>query len=230
MKIFIDAGHRNTYYDKGCSGNGLLESEVVLKIVNKLSTALLGKAETKISRHTESDVASLAVRCEIANIWGADLFVSIHANHADSKDASGVEVWYYDQKALSKNICDYICKSTGAKNRGPKQSKEFIVLNSTKMPAVLVEIGFLSNSAEASKLSDGLYLNNIVDGIVKGLGFEIKDQYQEDVEYIANELKVNVSFWYPPEKINIKNIPPLMRKMATYIKNQNDKGKSWGIE
>ncbi len=64
--------------------------------------------------------------------------------------------------------------STSAENKGIVEREDLIVLNQTKMPAIIVECGFLSNGSEASLLIDDEYQNMVVDGIVEGLRNYIK--------------------------------------------------------
>ncbi|MDZ5038432.1 N-acetylmuramoyl-L-alanine amidase, partial [Clostridium perfringens] len=80
-KIFIDAGHGGS--DPGASGNGLKEKDIVLSIAQKLTSLFNAKGiQVSHSRYSDTSVG-LAERAEMANNWGADLFISIHANALD---------------------------------------------------------------------------------------------------------------------------------------------------
>lgn len=174
MKIFIDAGHRNNTNDHGAVQNGQRESVLALQIANKLKAALEKcNVVCFMSREHENDILTRAERCQRANNLKVDLFVSIHLNSATT-NASGIEVWYYENKELPQAICDKMCQYTSAINRGPKQNKALEVLNSTKMPAVLVECGFLSNKEETQLLINETYQ----DKLVRGLSEAILEKYK----------------------------------------------------
>ena len=82
IKVFIDAGHGDT--DPGAVGNGLNEKDVVLNIAKKLGALLNGRGISIKYSRTNDTYLSLEDRARLANAWGADLFVSIHANSATS--------------------------------------------------------------------------------------------------------------------------------------------------
>ena len=93
-----------------------------------------------------------------ANGWPADLFVSVHCNAAGS-DAAGTETLVYSDDGgasskLAACIQNQIVSSLGTTDRGIKQRRGLIVLNSTDMPAVLVELAFISNSGDAALLAN----------------------------------------------------------------------------
>lgn len=142
QKIFIDSGHWGN--DSGALRNGLKEKDIVLSIAQKL-TGLFNAKGFQISHSRYSDTSvELAERAEMANSWGADLFISIHANALDgSGSAYGTECYTYpnstaENKRLSVDIASSISNKIGAYNRGHKEA-DFAVLRLTKMPAVLIE-------------------------------------------------------------------------------------------
>ena len=94
-------------------------------------------------------------------------------NSATNKSAKGVEVWVYDEKSklytLSKDICSNLSKTINTPNRGVKISKSFSVLRKTKMPALLIEIDFISNSSVEASLKSDKYIKDISDSISKSL-------------------------------------------------------------
>src|SRR5699024_9444457 len=115
---------------------------------------------------------SLSRRANIANSWGADLFVSIHIN-------AGGGVGYEDYIHTSQNsktksgkiqscINAEMIKATGWRNRGRKRAN-FAVLRQTKMPAILTENGFIDTKTDADKLKSNSFLNKIADGHAKGI-------------------------------------------------------------
>ena len=94
-------------------------------------------------------------------------------NSSTNKSAKGVEVWVYDEKSklytLSKNICLNLSKDINTPNRGVKISKCFSVLRKTKMPALLIEIDFISNSTVEASLKSDIYIKDIATSISKSL-------------------------------------------------------------
>lgn len=155
IKVFIDAGHGGT--DPGAVGNGLKEKDIVLSIATKLGALLNGRGiSIKYSRTTDTYL-SLEERARLANAWGADLFVSIHANSTTSS-VRGTECYTHPTantatKTLSGNISRAIASKFGISNRGHKEAN-FAVLRLSNMPAILVETAFISNSSDASLLKN----------------------------------------------------------------------------
>ena len=154
IKVFIDAGHGGT--DPGAVGNGLKEKDIVLSIATKLGALLNGRGiSIKYSRTTDTYL-SLEERARLANAWGADLFVSIHANSATSS-VRGTECYTHPTantatKTLSGNVSRAIASKFGISNRGHKEAN-FAVLRLSNMPAILVETAFISNSSDANLLN-----------------------------------------------------------------------------
>ena len=154
IKVFIDAGHGGS--DPGAVGNGLKEKNIVLNIATKLGALLNGRGiSIKYSRTTDTYL-SLEERARLANAWGADLFVSIHANSATSS-VRGTECYTHPTantatKTLSANISRSIASKFGIPNRGHKEAN-FAVLRLSNMPAILVETAFISNSSDANLLN-----------------------------------------------------------------------------
>lgn len=156
-KIFIDAGHGGS--DPGALGNGLKEKDIVLSIAQKLTGLFNAKGiQVSHSRYTDTSVG-LAERAEMANNWGADLFISIHANALDgSGSAYGTECYTYpnstaENKRLSADIASSISSKLGTYNRGHREA-DFAVLRLTQMPSVLIETAFIDNSGDADKLKN----------------------------------------------------------------------------
>ena len=154
IKVFIDAGHGGS--DPGAVGNGLKEKNIVLNIATKLGALLNGREISIKYSRTNDTYLSLEDRARLANAWGADLFVSIHANSATSS-VRGTECYTHPTantatKTLSANISRSIASKFGIPNRGHKEAN-FAVLRLSNMPAILVETAFISNSSDANLLN-----------------------------------------------------------------------------
>ena len=154
IKVFIDAGHGDT--DPGAVGNGLKEKNIVLNIATKLGALLNGREISIKYSRTNDTYLSLEERARLANAWGADLFVSIHANSATSS-VRGTECYTHPTantatKTLSGNVSRAIASKFGISNRGHKEAN-FAVLRLSNMPSILVETAFISNSSDANLLN-----------------------------------------------------------------------------
>lgn len=196
MKIFIDAGHNDSKIDTGASGNGLREQDITFAVAHKLANKLKSVGvDAKTSRENKTDIlgtnlnTSLAKRAQMANQWNADLFISIHCNAAASASAKGTEVYTYNTSTkaypVAKNICNAICKKLGTTNRGAKTAS-YAVLKQTNMPAMLIELAFISNA------SDAKLLNNNQDDFVVAIFDEICSYYGiKKVENKPSEVKID---------------------------------------
>ncbi|AOY75830.1 N-acetylmuramoyl-L-alanine amidase [Clostridium formicaceticum] len=177
--IVIDAGHGGT--DPGAISpiNGLMEKNLVLDVAQRLNKLLTEAGfRTYMTRETDTSV-SLADRAAVANQLGADLFVSVHANAAGSASARGIENLYYPSeinanddrpnKKLAEIFQREMIKITGAHSRSIVPRDRLVVLRDTKMPAVLSEIGFLTNPEEVAKLATSDYKQLIAEGMFQGI-------------------------------------------------------------
>ena len=182
-KIYIDQGHNPQNPNAGAEGNGLREQDLVFRIGVLLADLLLanGNFEVLLSRPTQgsqlgtSTASSLALRVNQANAWGADYFISLHTNASSISSASGVEAYAYSRPSaafrLGENILEQLSQSTGLRNRGMKVRSGLYVLRRTQMPAVLVELGFITNANDAALLRDrpDLFAQGIYNGLLEYL-------------------------------------------------------------
>ena len=171
--VVIDPGHGGL--DPGAVGiGGMRETDIVLE-VSKIVTELLSDKGVKgiLTRKNEVDL-DLPPRVTFANNKNADIFVSIHANASRGKrrDINGLETFYYrgwKGRLLAKNIQKQILRvSPGSPDRGVKQGR-FYVLKNTRMPAVLVEIGFLTGRLDARRLEKTSHRKRLAYAIAKGI-------------------------------------------------------------
>jgi len=172
MKICIDPGHSGPYEPGACAG-GVTEAAVSMAISKALGeTLILLGYEVIYTRNGDIETDDLEFRAQLANGVGADAFVSIHCNSAESTAASGIEVYHYhgsdEGTQLAKAIQSMLAVSTPLKNRGVKE-ENFAVLRLTDMPAVLVECGFLSSEADRNFLIDEKKQTSIAFGISTGI-------------------------------------------------------------
>ncbi|REE88600.1 N-acetylmuramoyl-L-alanine amidase [Paenibacillus taihuensis] len=169
-KVVLDAGHGGK--DPGASSvNGRNEKEYNLAITLKVK-ALLDK-ETRIKPYltrSNDTFIELDDRAAYANNMKADLFISFHANKAETASATGSETYYYHDysKAFANIIHKHLIAGAGLKDRGVR-TEPFRVVKATTMPAVLLEAGYLSNSNDSSVLFNAEKQDRIAAEIVKGI-------------------------------------------------------------
>ena len=171
--VVIDPGHGGP--DPGAIGiGGLRETDVVLDVSKRVKKLLSEKGVmVKLTRNNEIAL-DLPPRVSIANKTDADIFVSIHANASRGKrrDINGLETFYYTGwrgRLLAKKIQKQILKvSPGSPDRGVRQGRYFVIKN-TRMPAVLVEIGFLTGRLDARRLEKSIHRERIAYAITKGI-------------------------------------------------------------
>ena len=151
-KVVLDAGHGGSDY--GAIREGINEKDITLEITQRVEAILRSKG-CKVSLVRKDDTfVSLEDRVDFTEKEGPEVFVSIHVNSAVSNTPCGIEThWYHDS---SKDLAEIIHKNMikqipSAKDRGLFKSK-FYVINHTSAPAVLCEIGFLSNTEERNEL------------------------------------------------------------------------------
>ena len=177
MKIFIDPGHGGP--DPGAVGNGVTEEFVNLNVSLELARLLRDAGyDVRLYRTTSDENvlsdknADLRSRAQTANNWGADYFISIHTNSSVRPEASGVEAYVYrlggTSERLAQSIVDSVAQDLGSRNRGVMRAN-FAVLRRTNMPAVLVELGYLTNSTEALNLNSPAWQRAVAASIFRGI-------------------------------------------------------------
>jgi N-acetylmuramoyl-L-alanine amidase len=170
--VVLDPGHGGP--DVGAVGiGGLQEKDIVLPIAQQVAALLEQQGiQVVMTRRTDLDM-DLAPRVAIAEQANADLFVSIHANSAgpNGYSANGVETYYYGSQAgreLAQSVQSNLVQTTGMNDRGVKTA-HFYVISRTSMPAALVEVGFVTGSSDANRLSNAASRNQIAAGITRGI-------------------------------------------------------------
>lgn len=191
IKIYIDQGHNpflpkqnpddpNKGWNTGASNEalGLYEQDLTYEIGILLAGLLAqdDRFEVRLSRPTAETIlgtnndSALDFRVNDAAEWGADYFISLHINSNENFSVSGIEAYAIDTQdegyALGRVILEELQKTTELRNRGMK-TEDYRVLKNATMPAVLVEMGFISNTNDAILLRDSSEL--FVQGLYKGI-------------------------------------------------------------
>jgi N-acetylmuramoyl-L-alanine amidase len=173
-------------WNTGAQGNGLDEAELTYEIGMLLYELLMqdGRFDVRLSRPTadtilgeyngsvtEANNSALDFRVNDAKEWGADYFISLHINSFTSDTVTGLEVYSANGDevgyALGEDILNSLVKATELRNRGMKDGSNLRVLKNATMPAVLVEMGFISNPNDAKLLDESpeLFAQSVYDGI-----------------------------------------------------------------
>ena len=193
--VYLDAGHGG--YDPGASYFGISEKSLTLAIQNRVKAKLESEGYQVVTTRTSDTYVDLTDRSRAANASESDIFVSIHINASGSSAAQGIETYYYQPYAeypsrinatyhanptrlsmsdtLANAIQSSLINATGAQNQGVKR-QTFAVLRETTAPAVLLELGFLSNPQEAARLNTAAYQETLANAIVAG----IKSYYEKE--------------------------------------------------
>ena len=186
--VYLDAGHGG--YDPGASYFGISEKSLTLAIQSRVKAKLEAEGYQVVTTRTSDKYVDLTDRSHAANASESDIFVSIHINASGSSAAQGIETYYYQPYAeypsrinatyhanptrlsmsdtLANAIQSSLINATGAQNQGVKR-QTFAVLRETTAPAVLLELGFLSNPQEAARLNTSAYQETLANAIVAGI-------------------------------------------------------------
>lgn len=182
IKIYLDQGHNPREFNTGAEGNGYFEQDITYRIGILLGELLSRNPnfEVRLSRPSPdtilgtSNSSSLSARVREANSWGADAFISLHTNASTNPAATGSEALIYDRSSvvaleLAEDILEEMTSLTGLRNRGVIERPGLYVLKETRMPATIIEMGFISNAMDAELMagSPELFARGIYRGILK---------------------------------------------------------------
>ena len=172
--IMLDAGHGGK--DPGAVYNGRQEKDDALALTLAIGEILQERGVDVLYTRTTDVYESPYQKAMEANAAGVDFFVSIHRNSYPTDNAvSGVESLIYDRSGIklemAENINDQL-ESIGFVNLGVKERPGLVVLRRTKMPAVLVEVGFINSDTDNQLFDDNFddIALAIAEGILETLG------------------------------------------------------------
>ena len=173
LKIMLDPGHSGPCEPGACAGD-VTEAAVVLAIARLAAARLRERGHTvRLTRVGDIDDDGLRWRAELANDWGADFFLSLHANSAANPAACGTEVWHFpgsrSGSRLARRVQRAIVRRLHTADRGVKPAT-YTVLSATACPAVLVETAFLSNPADRVLLTEPARQADFAAAIAAALG------------------------------------------------------------
>lgn len=167
-RIIIDAGHGGTDY--GAIRGEINEKDIVLDVAKKVQKQLSTLGHKVIMTRSTDDFISLQDRVEISAKEKGDIFVSIHVNSSVKPEIEGIETHYYhpESMALAQSVHEALISNLKPFDRGLFKSK-FYVINHTEIPAILCEIGFISNEEEQKLLTTEKRKQETAKAIVEGV-------------------------------------------------------------
>ena len=189
--IMVDAGHGGS--DPGAMNGSHMEKVYTLQIAKRLQTQLEKLGFRVIMTRTGDTYPTLQNRAALCKKYKPDLYISIHCNSSTNKTPAGIETYRavpvggtetkgskvktekqsaneFDANSsrLAFEMQKNLVTATGAADRGTRHQAIYVIGNAT-CPAVLLEVGYLSNDAELKKIASPEYQNKIVSGILAGL-------------------------------------------------------------
>ena len=199
-KIVVDAGHGGS--NPGAVYQGRRESDDALRLAMAVGKILEANGYDVTYTRTSDVTQSVGQKAAIANEEGADLFVSIHRNAGEYPGQySGIQTLIYDDSGIKKQIAENIdanLEALGFRNAGVSIRPNLVVLNSTQMPALLVEAGFIDSDTD----------NRLFDSRFQAMAQAIADGIMETLEG-AQVTSSNVSEEEPQEEE--RHRPPMNR-------------------
>jgi N-acetylmuramoyl-L-alanine amidase len=171
--IVLDAGHGGR--DPGAIYEGIHEADINLAVMSRIASLIKADERLELRQTRTLDITvSLEDRIAVANNSDAPLYLSIQSNASPYTEASGIETLVSDQVAsnapawqFAEILQDAVTDVTSARDRGVRAQE--LYLHSAKMPAALIEVGFLTNNTERAKLLDADYQDQIAQGIYDGI-------------------------------------------------------------
>lgn len=170
MKYLLDYGHGGD--DPGAIGiDNLKEKDIVKEIGKRVKYHLERHQQTVIESRSNDETVSLRERSNKANNNNVDLCISIHCNAFSDSSAQGVEIFYYQGSTRGQQLANSILKEITkaklyTKNRGLKTNNLHIT-RETKMPSVLIELGFITNVTDKNLIINNK--ENFAIAIAKGI-------------------------------------------------------------
>ena len=167
-RVVVDAGHGGK--DGGASRDGVQEKDLNLAIALRLRDALTARGVDVVMTRTTDEFLTLQRITEISNAQAPDAFVSVHHNSSTNPAINGIETYFYHDR--SRPLADAVHASMVANQDRPDRSvrrARFYVINHTPYPAILCEVGYVSNTAERNVLTKPATQQAAATAIAEGL-------------------------------------------------------------
>ena len=167
--VVIDAGHGG--FDRGgIPGQRIPEKEMTLEVARRLENVLAADGYRVVMTRDSDVFVPLGTRVAIANSYRKAIFVCIHFNSAGRVGADGIETYFYgrDSLPLASAVHHFVAGGAPSPNRGVRR-RGYYVLRKARVPAVLVECGFLTNPTEAASIQNSSYRQKLAEEIAAGI-------------------------------------------------------------
>jgi len=196
-RIGIDAGHGGK--SPGAVGpTGLKEKDVNLAVAKELRDLLFWMGYEAVMSREDDRTRGLAWRCSLFNKEKVDLVLSIHCNAADNKEASYIATFVYSDRSpavkFAQNIVDRLSIVMNWPNGGVRV-RNFQILRDTKAPAVLVEMGFISNPEQEKILADAKWQELLANAIAHAVHYCLQPPSPPPKPKEEDEKAENVAPW-----------------------------------
>ncbi len=166
--VVIDAGHGGQ--DHGGQWGKVYEKHLALDTAYRLQAKLKSLGYRTVMTRSSDYFVPLAERVRIGNSYKDAIFVCVHYNFTTNQDASGLETFYFSEQGrqLSDSVQSGLMRRTNTLDRRSKFAR-FFVLRNSKIPSILVECGFISNSSERDRMKSARFRDSLAQGIVDGI-------------------------------------------------------------
>ena len=176
--IVVDAGHGGLDVGAKIKYPYVAEKRLTFQTALYLKRRLVSRGYRVILTRYRDVSIPLKRRAFVANKSRADLFISLHFNSCPNKKAKGLEIYYYNdlknkkRAVFSKNFATHVLNHSAQRTQMSKRAVKkgnFYVIRETRMPAILIEGGFLTNPQEREKIKQLAYQQRLAWGIADGI-------------------------------------------------------------
>jgi N-acetylmuramoyl-L-alanine amidase len=187
--IVVDPGHGGT--DPGARAGNVSEKNLTLAISKLLTDELAAQGATVIMTRKTDVAVSLGERANIANRNNADLFLSVHINSTAGRPQTGVITFHHRNSQVSKLLAECINREIakvsklpdlGVWSDGRIYQNGFAVLRNTKMPGVLLELGFINHPTDRARMVTADFQKSVAQAVVRGVRVYLGDAKAKEEE------------------------------------------------
>ncbi len=166
--VIIDPGHGG--HDKGGQWGRVYEKHLALDTSIRLESHLKKMGYNTVLTRRSDYFVSLPGRMTMANKYSSAIFISIHYNYTWKQQVSGIETFYHSKQSLklAQDVHRGVMSRVKVVDRGVKYARYYVIRN-TKIPSVLFEGGFVSNSNERSRMKTAWFRDALARGIADGV-------------------------------------------------------------
>src|SRR5699024_4812976 len=167
INIMLDPGHGGK--DPGSIGvNRAPEKDLTLSITDRIAQSLRNAGATVIVTRTSDHYLSLDQRVDLSHSYNTHAFISLHYNAFPIETIRGFSTFYSSDRELANEIHSSIMQNINMQDRGVNQA-DFHVMRENNNPAILLELGFITNPDDLLMIQSGDYQNGLANGITNGL-------------------------------------------------------------